>query len=440
MVPQHRRLLGGRVIVKVPFLTPSWPLQGAVGGLQRLASAVRRGQRAAHETSAGSHPLENYVSTVSQWLAVFRFVSFAMGAGLFFALNPSDQQPSLLGQVVLVVGVFNVYCILRRFDPARPRRMIQWTNLSIDTSLSITLTLISGGLDSPFLIYSLSPILTASLLLNLRSALAAAGATAVAVSGAHALPWIGVSNLPHILSENYLVLALLFSAVSLLVVCLPFLANLSWQRRLRFESLAVERQRLRREVHDNVAQTLAFLNMKMKLSEQRTSHGQSPITQTDVSEICRIVERTYLAVRDYLDGTGEEEDEPLLTRISTVADQWSRDTGLPAHINVTGDEGELPVQVKFQLVQITREALANVAKHAYPQNTWVEVKCEPAQVQIRVRDDGRGFAASGLKGHGMGIMSERAAMAQASVDINSAPGEGTEVILTYCRDTKNGDS
>ena len=84
--------------------------------------------------------------------------------------------------------------------------------------------------------------------------------------------------------------------------------------------------------------------------------------------------------------------------------------------------------------------LANVAKHAYAQNIWVEVTCEPTQVQIRIRDDGRGFVASGLKGHGMGIMSERAAMALASLDINSTPGEGAEVILTYRRDAKNEDS
>jgi len=420
-------------------------LWGAGEGIRRLSAVVRRGDRGPTRNgqqgdSIWSQPLERYVGVVSQSLAVFRFLSFALGAGLVFALNPSDRQPLVLGPMVLLVGLFNVYRILWRFDPAQPRVAAQWISLGVDTSLSISLTLISGGLDSPFLIYSLSPMLTASLLMSLRGALAAATISAISVSGAHVLAGIGMVNLPELLGENYLVLALLYSAICLLVVGLPFLANLNWQRRVRLESLAVERQRLRREVHDNVAQTLAFLNLKMKLAENRAAQGKSPITERDVAEIGSIVERTYLAVRDYLDGTDEEGDDPLAIRLPAITEQWSRDTGLQVAISVSGEEGDLPVQVKFQLLQVTREALANVAKHAYPGHVWVDLSCEPEQVTIRVRDDGRGFVPSGLNGHGIGIMNERTAMAGASLDINSTPGAGTEIVVTYARSAAQGVS
>ena len=425
--------------------TSARPFLGASKGVKRLATAVRRNEQRltqARWDGSGDRPqtLERYVNSVSQSLAVFRFVTFALGAGLVFALNSSDQQPLVLGPVVLLVGLFNVYRILWRFDPTRHGDLIQRSSLGVDIVLSITLTLMSGGLDSPFLIYSLSPILTASLLMTLRSALAAASTSALSVSGAHVLAGMGISNLPEVLSSNYLVLALLYSAVSSLVVGLPFLANLNWQRRVRSESLNAERRRLRRDVHDNVAQTLAFLSLKMKLAEQRASQGKSPITERDVAEIGSIVERTYLAVRDYLDGTDEQSEEPLGTRLPTIVEQWSHDTGLKVKTTVTGDEGELPTDVKFQLLQVTREALANVAKHAYSQNVWVELQCEPNQILIRIKDDGRGFVASGIKGHGMGIMSERTAMAGASLDINSTPGEGTEVVVAYPRDGQQGDS
>ena len=422
---------------------PTRSLQGAGEGIVRLATNVWESvQRLDQSRSGGtrSQPLDRYVSTVSQSLAVFRFLSFALGAGLVFALSPNEQQPLVLGPMVLLVGLFNVYRILWRFDPTQPRIVAQWFSLGVDIALSIALTLISGGLDSPFLIYSLSPILTASLLMNLRGALAAATISAISVSGAHVLAGIGLVNLPEVLIENYLVLALLYSAICLLVVGLPFLANLNWQRRVRFESLVVERQRLRREVHDNVAQTLAFLNLKMKLAEQRSSQGKSAINEDDVAQIVSIVERTYLAVRDYLDGNDEEGDEPLAVRLSTITEQWSRDTGLSAKTTVTGLEGELPVQVKFQLLQVTREALANIAKHAYPTNVWVNLHCDAQQLVIRIQDDGRGFVPTGLKGHGMGIMSERTAMAGASLDINSTLGEGTEVVVTYGRDAAQGGS
>ncbi len=289
---------------------------GAASGLKRLAAAIWWGDHFIARIGEGAgatarQPLDRYVNSVFQSLAVFRFVSFGLGAVLLFWLNPSDQRPFVLGTVVMLVGFYNVFRILWRFDPAKPRAMVQWVTLAVDVWLSISLILLSGGLDSPFLIYSLSPILTASLLMNLTGAVMVAGISVVFVSGVHVLARLGVNDLPWILSGNYLVLALLYSAICLLVVDLPFLANLSWQRRVRSESLASERQRLRREVHDSVAQTLAFLSLKMKLAGQRTSRGKSPITERDVAEIGSVIERTYLAVRDYLDGTDEESNDPL---------------------------------------------------------------------------------------------------------------------------------
>ena len=340
-----------------------------------------------------------------------------------------------LGLVVILVGSYNVYSILWRFDPARPRLVAKLISIGLDVLLSFTLIALSGGLDSPFLIYSLSPVLTASLLMNLGFAVAVAGILAVSVVGIHLLPG-AISPLPWILSRNYLVLGLLYSAVCLLIVNLPFLANLNWQRRVRSESLATERMRLRRDVHDNVAQTLAFLSLKMKLAEQRVARGRTAITQRDVSEIGSVVERAYLAVRDYLDGNDLDDPDPLSGRLMTVTDQWSRDTGMPVNMSTKGEEGVISPQVKFQLLQVTREALANVAKHANSDNVWVDLDCTETEIKIRVRDDGRGFAISGLRGHGIGIMNERTAMAGAVLEINSTLGEGTEVVVAYPREVE----
>jgi signal transduction histidine kinase len=420
-------------------------LFGATRGLKKLAEAVWWGERLPEGAPRGGRetarqPLERYVTGLFQSLAVFRLATFGLGAGLVFLLNPSNQRPEVLGGMVLLVGTYNIYRILWRFDPARSKELAQLASLGVDLILSIAIILVSGGLDSPFLVYSLSPILTTSLLLDMRGALAFSVVSALAVSGIHVLAGVGLGNLPWVLSGNYLVLSLLYGAVCLLVVYLPFLANLNWQRRVRSESLALERQRLRRDVHDNVAQTLAFLSLKMKLAEQRSSKGRSPITEKDLAEISSIVERAYLSVRDYLDGTGEETDELLGASLTAVVDQWRRDTGLRVNLVAKGEEGELSPQVKFQMLQVAREALANVAKHAYSKHVWVDLDCTPEQVKIRVRDDGRGFSESGLRGHGMGIMSERAAMAGATLDINSIPGEGTEVVVAFPRGGKQGDA
>ena len=413
-----------------------WPLQDAGRGLKRLAVGIIVAERSMwpRRSKPESPPKDaggRYVVAVLQSLAVFRLASFALGSGLVFFLNPGELDSLVLGSMVLVVGLFNVYRVLWRFDPTNPRLFVEWGTLILDVALSVTMILVSGGLDSPFLIYSLSPILTASLLLTMRGAVAIAWILALSVSGAHVAAGLDLNDLPWLLSRNYLVLSLLYSAVCLLVVSLPFMANLNWQNRVRAESLSSERERLRRDVHDNVAQTLAFLSLKMKIARQRSSKGRSPITERDVADISRIVERTYLTVRDYLDGNQEESREPLRQQIMEVTNQWRRDTGLPVELELSGDDGDLEQSVKFQLIQVTREALANVAKHSYSENVWVSLDCSDGRVKIRVRDDGRGFASTEVKGHGIGIMRERADMAGADLSIDSSPGAGTTVTIEY---------
>ena len=71
----------------------TWPLVGAGEGMKRLATAVWGNPLRLHQTrgdAARAEPLDRYVSNGSQSLAVFQFLSFTMGAGLVFALNPID--------------------------------------------------------------------------------------------------------------------------------------------------------------------------------------------------------------------------------------------------------------------------------------------------------------------------------------------------------------
>lgn len=380
-----------------------------------------------------ARPIERYVDAVFQALAIFRFFTFAMGAGLLFTLN-TPTEPSVPGTVtVMVVGAYTVIRVLWRFNPAGLPLAIGLSVLASDLVLGIALVILTGGLDSPFLIYSLASILSASLLMNVQYALSVALASGLSVSGAYVAGNLGLGDYPWILSGNYLAFSLLYMAVCLLISYLPFLANLNWQRRLQAESQAAERTRLRREVHDSVAQTLAFLSLKMRRAEERAS-SSGALTPRDVADVQTMVERAYLSVRDYLDETQDgEESTPLPTGITNVVQQWSRDTGLAAEVGLLGevDGTNLSPRVKFQLLQIVREALANVAKHSYCRRTWVTLEYVGPSVVVHVRDDGRGFPPSQPKGHGLGIMTERAHLVGASLEVRSVPGEGTEVVITY---------
>jgi signal transduction histidine kinase len=330
-----------------------------------------------------------------------------MGVGLVFVLDSAEVFPVRQGMVVAVVGLYNMARVLWRFNPAVHHPLVTGLTLGMDVLLCLVLVLMTNGLDSPFLIYSLAPILTASLLMDTRSALAVAVAMVLTVPGAYVVSQLGVGDYPWILSGNYLALSVLFTAVCLLIGYLPFLSNLNWQRRVRHESMATERRRLRREVHDNIAQTLAFLSLKVKRAEERASSPGSAISGRDVVEIGSMVERAYLAVRDYLDETYDIGiGEPLETSLAIAVQQWSRDTGLPVQMSLADAQDRLSASAKLQLLQIAREALANVAKHAGPSQIWVAVEYDADELTMRIKDDGAGFSDSQPQGHGLDTMRE----------------------------------
>jgi two-component system NarL family sensor kinase len=77
-----------------------------------------------------------------------------------------------------------------------------------------------------------------------------------------------------------------------------------------------------------------------------------------------------------------------------------------------------------------QEALNNVAKHAQAHHAWVEFALEPDQVQVSIRDDGRGFeVTSALKTEGLGLrhLRERVEELRGKFTIESSPGKGTRL-------------
>ncbi|MBI2965863.1 MAG: hypothetical protein HYY34_06655 [Chloroflexi bacterium] len=410
--------------------------------LARIAAWSRRVVRrlitadpAATEPGGAEATLRPYARRLHQALAVFRFFFFAMGVGLSFIPEVNRPPAIALGAMVGLVGLYNVGRVWWPPDPSRRSVYVESTFLVVDIGLAVSVVLLTGGLDSPFLIYSLAPALTAGLFLGAPSAAVAAVASAAMITGAHEASRFGLGEYPGLLHSNYLAFALLYSAVCVLVAGLPFLANLNWQRRLRALAADSERQRLRREVHDDVAQTLAFLSLKLQMAEG-SGGSRTSLTGEDVRGIRDVVRRSYVAVRDYLDGTAEAVFvEPLRTGLSRVVDQWSHATGLRASLIWTGAELEIDPAVKRQILQIAREALANAGKHARPSLVTIGLTCSPSELVLRVRDNGRGFQTGASGGHGLEIMRQRASIIDADLEINSSPANGTEVVLT-CKPQK----
>jgi signal transduction histidine kinase len=105
---------------------------------------------------------------------------------------------------------------------------------------------------------------------------------------------------------------------------------------------------------------------------------------------------------------------------------------VPVALTVEGD-CVLQPDVQVALYRIAQEALNNMAKHARADRAAVELHCRPNLVMLRITDDGQGFEpASVSPDHlGIGIMRERAKAIGAVIEIESRPGCGTRVVITW---------
>jgi signal transduction histidine kinase len=118
--------------------------------------------------------------------------------------------------------------------------------------------------------------------------------------------------------------------------------------------------------------------------------------------------------------------------LQQLAEAFTGRVRVPVDLTVEGPCA-LPTDVKVAVYRIAQEALNNVAKHAHARRVDVLLSCTPAQVMLRVRDDGRGFDGARVPSDhlGLGIMAERAEDVGGALDVRSAPGEGTEIVFLW---------
>lgn len=193
-----------------------------------------------------------------------------------------------------------------------------------------------------------------------------------------------------------------------------------------------ERKRVARELHDDTAQALTALLVKLRALERGVrDEGQ----RRELEELRGLVAHTLEGVRrlavDLRPSTLDDLGLPAATM--AYAQQFARIWGLPVHLRVDRLEGRLAPDVELALYRVLQEALANVAKHAGASQAWVSLRRGRSDLALKVRDDGRGFDVAAVlrereRGLGLFGMQERMALVGGSLSVRSRPGAGTEVV------------
>ncbi|MDE2418021.1 MAG: type IV pili methyl-accepting chemotaxis transducer N-terminal domain-containing protein [Burkholderiales bacterium] len=201
----------------------------------------------------------------------------------------------------------------------------------------------------------------------------------------------------------------------------------------REAAVGEERALLARELHDSIAQSLAFLKIQVQLLRSASQKAQAEQVQTALDELDAGLRESIGDVRELLvhfrTRTNTDDIEAALQE---TLQKFKQQTGLPTLLQIRGEGLPLPADVQVQVLHVVQEALSNVRKHAQATHVNLEV-IKGSQWSFVVRDNGRGFLVSREHGEthvGMKIMHERAARIGAQVDVVSAPEQGTTVTLT----------
>ncbi|MBI3611346.1 MAG: GAF domain-containing protein [Nitrospirae bacterium] len=199
-------------------------------------------------------------------------------------------------------------------------------------------------------------------------------------------------------------------------------------------ALMEERWLISQELHDNVAQSLAYLNMQTKLLEDRLQSELKNPALEELHQIRQVIQDTYEDVRNMLIDfrTQINEDESLEPVLKKYCEDFSARTGIRAEF--VGDDPLPPLEssVRTQVFRMIQESLSNVRKHARAGKVTVTVHGADSGIRIAVCDNGNGFdphaANDSAQQHvGLSIMKERAAHLNGTVRISTAPGRGTVV-------------
>jgi signal transduction histidine kinase len=225
--------------------------------------------------------------------------------------------------------------------------------------------------------------------------------------------------------------------------------NVRLQGQLRELAVRGERERIAREMHDNLAQVLSYVNTKSQAVEELLAAGRSDAARAQLEQLASAARSIYVDVREAILGltTPVTPELGLVGALQEYAGRYAEASKIATHVHARpGTESvELSPETEAQAFRIVQEALTNVRKHAAAQRVVIGLAVADGSLQVTVADDGRGFDPSApgpppsdrhrsvqlhpWSRYGLTAMRERAAEIGARLSVESQPDRGTTVRL-----------
>jgi two-component system, NarL family, sensor histidine kinase YdfH len=213
---------------------------------------------------------------------------------------------------------------------------------------------------------------------------------------------------------------------------------------VKIESLTLqnERQRMARELHDTLAQGVAGLVLQLEavkahLASERAERASAIVDQA-LARARGVLAESRAAIDDLRSGPAN-----LAESVREKVDRFTQGAGIPCELELSVRENQLSTEAADHALNILNEALANVMKHAQATKVHVRFIIHKENLELEVRDDGRGFDVNGQTsaGHyGLLGMRERARLSGGVFTIDSNPQQGTAVCFVFTGGQGKGHS
>lgn len=186
-----------------------------------------------------------------------------------------------------------------------------------------------------------------------------------------------------------------------------------------------ERQLIGTELHDNINQQLA--TVKLYLEMARTDEQMRlPMVEKTGEVVQRVIDEIRSLCKSIIPPTLK--DIGLEDALKDLLGSYSAIGQFRTHFSCTAPIDELEEGLKFTLFRITQEQMNNISRHAQANNAWVSFVWENRELQLTIRDDGKGFdPAKAVMGLGLNNIRNRLELYGGRLDIFSDPGKGTEI-------------
>ena len=208
-------------------------------------------------------------------------------------------------------------------------------------------------------------------------------------------------------------------------------------RRVEHQAIVQERERISREIHDGLAQSLALLNMRVNVATSLLVAGQAEQARKELDKAAQVIDAANRDVREAI--TALRLTSPKGAGFVATLREFVLDFGLRNNIptEFTAPNGARAVILaplaEVQLMRIVQEALTNVRKHAHAQRAWVTLTRRGTRLAVSIQDDGQGFdmdvvlKGQNRKSFGLTTMQERAGGIGGFLDVQTQIGGGTRI-------------